>query len=555
MSVHFIIVVFAVINNNVYIVIGSTSCLVNSSCPLWHSVDQASGQCECCDIQNIIGLVTCKQNQVEILWGHCMTWNNATQDVEVSSCLFIHQDRNLKDPCYNYNELSMRKHSFYTYSIPINISGSELNRFVCGGYNRKGAQCRECIDGYGPAVFSDSGTCADCSKHQYHWILYFIFQLTMVTIMYLVVILFEINGTASPLNIIITYSQLSTIATTINSEVYVGLVHYLSRKSVTCCLTLLGVWNLDFFRLILPPMCVSTSTKAITLLLFDYVIAFYPLLLTIFILVGIEVYDRYSQTISCSSTPLKMICCKANWNPKETILKTCATFLLLSYSKFLFVSIRLLLAVDSYIVNCRDESIPASTNLLYDPTIRFLGSEHIPYVILASSITVIFVLLPPLLLLLYPSRIFRACLKFMGFKRWDILHLVMDIFQGWFKDGTGNLVDYRPFSALYMLIRILFVSASAAIKLNIVITVTFFWPILGLFHVILGVLFLVVKPYKISRMNHTDGLILLLFGTMVLTCLLATNFTFILAIVIVILVIISVSLYCISKCVKKCCIW
>ena len=180
-------------------------------------------------------------------------------------------------------------------------------------------------------------------------------------------------------------------------------------------------------------MCVSTSTKAITLLLFDYVVAFYPLLLTVFILVGIEVYDRYSQTISCLSIPLKMICCKANWNPKKTILKTCATFLLLSYFKFLFVSIRLLLAVDSYIVNCRDESIPASTNLLYDPTIRFLGSEHIPYVILASSITVIFVLLPPLLLIVYPTRIFRACLKFMGFKGGIFYTWLWTFFKGGLK--------------------------------------------------------------------------------------------------------------------------
>ena len=31
----------------------------------------------------------------------------------------------------------------YTYNIPTSISGSELNRFICSGYNtlRKGAQC------------------------------------------------------------------------------------------------------------------------------------------------------------------------------------------------------------------------------------------------------------------------------------------------------------------------------------------------------------------------------------------------------------------------------
>ena len=199
---------------------------------------------------------------------------------------------------------------------------------------------------------------------------------------------------------------------------------------IVCLITLLGVWNLDFFRLIFPHVCISTSTKAINILLFDYIIALYPLILTAFILAGIEIYDKYSHLIT--SVPLKMVCCKTNWNPKETILKTCATFLLLSYSKFLFVSVNLLLAVRSY--NCKGESVPAATVLFYDPTIKFLHLEHIPYIILAAFILIVFVLLPPLLLLLYPTRCFRACLRSMGLKRWDILHLVMDIFQGWWME-------------------------------------------------------------------------------------------------------------------------
>ena len=178
----------------------------------------------------------------------------------------------MKDPCYNYS--SYYWHTIYSYSIPTNISGPELNRCVCSGYNRKGAQCRECIEGYGPAAFSDGVTCADCSKYRYHWILYFIFQLTMVTVMYLAVVLFGINGTASPINIIITYSQLSTIAISIGSGFHSSLVHNLGGNSVIVCLiTLLGVCNLDFFRLIFPHVCISTSTKAINILLFDYIIA------------------------------------------------------------------------------------------------------------------------------------------------------------------------------------------------------------------------------------------------------------------------------------------
>ena len=160
MLAHCTAVLLAIINHN--IVTGSTD-KANSSCPLWHVVDKASGHCECCNTQAYMGLVGCNLNQVEVEYGHCMTWNNVTQDVEVGRCLFIYQDH--KDACYNHYK---SKYLVYTYSIPTNISGSELNNFICKKYNRKGAQCRQCIDGYGPAVFSDAITCADCSKHEYH---------------------------------------------------------------------------------------------------------------------------------------------------------------------------------------------------------------------------------------------------------------------------------------------------------------------------------------------------------------------------------------------------
>ena len=513
----------------------------NSSCPIWHSFDQASGCCECCSIQLNIGVFDCNLNGVEILQGHCMSWNSRDASAEVGRCLFIYKKHNT---CYKESLL-------YAYSIPTNISGSELNNFICKDYNRKGAQCRQCIDSYGPAVFSDGITCADCSKHRYHWILYLTFQLTMVTIMYLAVVLFEINGTASPLNIIITYSQLSTTAIMVGSGFHVSLACSFSTKWVILYLTLFGTWNLDFFRLILPPVCVSISLKTVYVLLFDYVIALYPLFLTVFMLVGIELYDRNCSIAICLSIPLKKICLKGSWNPKETILKTCATFLLLSYSKFLFVSANLLLAVPIY--NCRNGLDPASTVLLYDPTIRFLHSEHIPYVILAFFIIIIFVLLPPLLLLLYPTRCFRAYLGFMGFKRWDILHLVMDIFQGWFKDRTDDSIDYRFISALYMLLQILFPLVGIAIILNIFNR--YYWLFLGLLHAILGVLFLVLKPYKKNWMNCTDGLILLLLGSLMLTIHLDPKFTFVVAIVSGTMVIVSLSMYFIGKYVRKfCCV-
>ena len=250
----------------------------------------------------------------------------------------------------------------------------------------------------------------------------------------------------------------------------------------------------------------------------------------------------------CLSTPLKLLCRNRNWNPKKAILKTCATFLLLSYSKILFVSINLIFAVPLY--NCSGNSISDNTVLLFDPSVTFLHSNHIPYVVLALSIIAVFVVLPPLLLLLYPTRIFRACIRFMGFRRWDILHLVMDIFQGWFKDKTENQVDYRSFSALYLLLRILLALVSIATLLKI--SSRYYWSFIGVFHILLGALFLTIKPYKKKWMNNADGLFLFTLGALMITKDSGEKFTFIMGAMIVTLVMASALLYFIFTCATKC---
>ena len=129
----------------------------------------------------------------------------------------------------------------------------------------------------------------------------------------------------------------------------------------------------------------------------------------------------------------------------------------------------------------------------------------------------------------------------MGFRRWDILHLVMDIFQGWFKDKTENQVDYRSFSALYLLLRILFALVSITIELNIF--TWYYWSFIGMFHILLGALFLMIKPYKKKWMNHADGLILFTLGALMITKDSSEKFTFILGAVIVTLVTASALLY------------
>ena len=41
--------------------------------------------------------------------------------------------------------------------------------------------------------------------------------------------------------------------------------------------------------------------------------------------------------------------------------------------------------------------------------------------------------------------------------------MIMDTFQGWYKDGTEGTYDYRPLSALYMLLRMALVGEFLAV--------------------------------------------------------------------------------------------
>lgn len=476
---------------------------------------------------------------LEVKNSQCMTWNAETQSAEVSYCLFIR--------CRKY------RHTTGSYKLPTNISGSELNNRTCMGYYfREGLRCQKCLDGYGPAVFYDGVTCANCSEHRYMWILNLLFQLTCVAFTYITVILLQFKGTSCPLNITITYSQLSVNILMISSRLQNKLVCRFGEKFAIFIFTVFGVFNLDFFRYVIPPLCVTTSASPVDVLLFDYVIAISPFVFTVLCYWCVLIHDKNcnNRLIAILSFPMKK-CFKryTNWNPKETILNTFATFLLCGYTKLLFVSVNLLVGIHSY--NSHGEMITNSTVLLYDPTIKFFDSVHTPYIVVAVSVIIVFVLSPPLLLLFYPTRCFRKCLEYCGFQEWGVLHMIMDIFQGWYKDGTDSTFDYRPFSALYMLIRIT-VGCTFIIILftdydGVRVDIMF-----GILHVFFGIFFSTTKPYKKNWMNKADGFLLTFTGVM----LLLTDYhsrVYIIVTIIGTTVISTAYLYAFYKCLKLFC--
>ena len=87
----------------------------------------------------------------------------------------------------------------------------------------------------------------------------------------------------------------------------------------------------------------------------EYVVAFYPLLLTIIVYICIQLHARDCQVIVC----LCRVFCKCfsscrqrwgrQWDPSASLVHTFAAFLLLSYSKILIISLQLLSYTQLYI--------------------------------------------------------------------------------------------------------------------------------------------------------------------------------------------------------------
>ena len=470
-----------------------------TGCPLWH-IRNKNGQCECG--ADYYQTVKCDKSYVYIQHGNCITWNNSTNSAVLYTCLYSTLWDTTQD----------------TYRIPNNVSGTELNEITCKDYNRKGEHCRECIDGYGPAVFSDGITCTECSKRRYLWILNLLFQIIMVCLMYLLFALFQINLMSSPLNLIVLFLQFVVQEMKSNSIVHFKGVQYIGHVPIKILFTLFAVLNLDFFHMILPPLCITTSMKAVNILLFDYIIAFVPIAFTALIYIFIQLHDKNCKLIVCLSYPLKRLTgISEDWNPKKRILTTFASFFLLLYTKIFFASLRFLLAVNLY--NIEGNIVKNSAILLYDPAIRLFDSDHIIYAVLTFSVFFIFIISPTVFLALYPTRFFRKLINLLGFRRWDVLSQIMDIFQGWYKDGSNGTRDYRIVASLYFLLRIglwyvFIITFLTDFNKRAIETISFIG--IGLTSVIFGVLLYVAKPYKITWMNHADGMTFTIAGVILI---------------------------------------
>ena len=469
------------------------------SCPLWF-VPRNGSQSGCVCNKHLKGVINCDQESenISIHLGDCMTYDTSSSSVIIGQCPYMHHP-NIVDHVY--------------VKLPRNVS--DLNGAMCGPLNREGKLCAHCKQGFGPAIYSIGGLqCESCKNNHYGWGVYFLLEIVPNTLFFLTVVVFQIRLTAAPMASFVFFCQLAAITFSI-STLSTALVHD-SGMQFEIVVSAYGILNLDFFRIVIPPFCISESLTNIHILLFDYIAAVYSLLLVVLTYICIELHDSDFKPLVWLWRPFYKCLgrFKRTWNIKESIIHTFATFLLLSYSKIIYVSSQLLHG--TYLYNSKGE-IVGPVVFYFDPTMIFFSKEHLPFAIISVFVIVVFVVLPPLLLILYPTRIFRRCFERCGLRRRLALRIFVETFQWCYKDGTEGTRDFRSLSGLYLVLRIL-IQMTYIISTISIGNGSNTWIYGAVLFTILSLLFSLARPYKSNKMNTMDSILMALLAIMSTLC-------------------------------------
>ncbi len=381
----------------------------------------------------------------------------------------------------------------------------KLSQQLCRPSHRKGTLCGKCMSGYGPAINSHIFKCIPCphGKQTYSWILFLLTEMLPQTVLFAILVLFNISLTSGPANAFILFAQ----AISSSFALYVTLVpSYRHARDVY--IFFYDIWNLNFFDPVIPHYCLSPTITTANVIALDYLVAFYPLVLIGLFFLGHQLFN-HGRIIYCLCLPLvlayRRLCQRYELRPGSSIHALTA-FLLLSYTKFTTVSIRLL--SPSFLYNASGHV--AGRVMYFDGSIQLFKQTHLQYVVPAIFVLIVFVSLPPLVLIIYPIKGIRGLVKqltrnvFKGTERsgriaTEFKHL-LNSFYGCYKDGSGGTYDLRWFAGLYFVFRIV---SSVLCALNNIP-----WPLLYTLQQMLCIAFVfivaITRPYRRELYNYVD---------------------------------------------------
>ena len=446
----------------------------DGTCPPWTYYQNAT--CQCGSIGH--GIIQCNTTSgtLTLQMCTCMTYDPLTNHSVAGRCAYS---------CITH-------FSQLVYHLPI--IRENFTELTCGGWKREGPLCSKCIKGHGFPLYTYDLKCVHCTGfHIKELFEFFAKSLIPPTILCIVTTVFHLNVLQPPWSVFVLVAQLISSPPLMQSTLNYHNIFSQFPSKLTA--TIYGPWNLDFFRALYHPKCISPHINFLHASLIDGAIGLYPLVLVAVLYTFVTLRDRGCKIIVQMWKPFHYLLARfqSRINLKTSLVDTFATLLLLSYMKIGFAAFYVLAPTRLW---SPDGSYVWVVYI--DPSLKYFGPSHAGYAIVTLLLSFTVLLVPVIILFLYPCLCFQRCLNRLHLRSLT-LHTFVDAFQGCYKDGTNGTRDCRYFAALQLVLRLLFPLAFLFTEEVIIAT---FLSFVGLVLYIL--LFVLTQPYKEAVYNKTD---------------------------------------------------
>ena len=409
------------------------------SCPTRLFFDNSTLKCECGDNRYYSGYLYCNQEtmKVQLKSGYCVTYSG-------QGSLFYGGNSPL---WYKVN------HTNRLYS-ELPSDPALLEEAMCGPYNRKGFQCSECIDGYGPAVYSLDRTCVDCSKLSTGSAicLYVLVAFVPIALCFLLVLIFRLNVTSGPMLGYVLFCQGFSVAVAHYMYIYSFIQSHALlpfKLFLKISVILFEAWNMGFLRHLIPPFCISEKLKDIHVVLLNILPTTFPIVLVVISFVLMELYTRNCRIVKVLWKPFGIILGKTNITSvtSDSLIRAFATFIFLSST----MSMVNVYAMTERVTIVGNNGQIYRHVLYFDATVEYLSPANIFYLSISLLQYTIVVFLPSLLLVIYPTRVYRFCCRYISGRKQLAIMSFVEALNNCFKDGLNGTKDYRYFAGVCIL--------------------------------------------------------------------------------------------------------
>ena len=467
-------------------------------CPTWKWYNYSSNRCECGD--DVGGYIRCSEDNGTLLarYDICVSWDSSLKENVMGMC--------------NYKAINNISHRVYL-ELPQNPDN--LSSAQCGPNKREGLFCSRCKQGYAPTLHIFDSMCINCSYCLPSWITLFLYLVTEIlplTLFYLLIICARINVISGPMLGYVIFCQVHITVARVHPNLMKLLLYhagpFILHWNRDLLLPLAGIWNLNFFAMLLPYTCYGCDFNDLTTILFEYLSLGYifMLLLLSYLFKRQNIKSKFASIRCCKAIGYYIFSWRQDGRYSDSTMHALATFIGLMLAKAGIISCQILSLTHIYNLN----GTVIKQVYTFHPSLE----RHYVQRIIGIIPLIIFGILPAIVLCLYPNRYFQNAVQcFCGPRKQLALTIFVDTWCSGYRDGLNGGRDYRRLYPLFLITLIALVGITSSFHLKPETYYILLLPIA----IVLSFCVSYVRPCKTIAMNMSLSFHFMIIGLCALT--------------------------------------